>query len=142
MAYGAAVSAVVAVILVAVAGRDRRPAVLVSAAAAAFLMPLVWKAILRLTHATEASFQDLPVRVFPINWQDIGTGMLTLAGASLLFALSPPDSTRHLAPRPRRVDRTGRPTRRRLPVLTRNSSTPTASPPRPANTARPRRGRL
>ena len=90
MAYGAAVSAVVAVMLVAVAGRDRRPAVLVSAAAAAFLMPLVWKAILQLTHATEASFQDLPLRVFPINWQDTGTGLLTLAGASLLFALLTP----------------------------------------------------
>ncbi|MGB8385638.1 MAG: hypothetical protein WCG47_31100 [Dermatophilaceae bacterium] len=87
MAYGAGLSAVLAVVLVAVAARDRRPAVLATAAGAALLMPIAWNTILRLTGATDAFSHDLPLRIFPISWQDTGTGVFTLAGASLLLAL-------------------------------------------------------
>lgn len=87
MAYGAALSAVLALVLGAVAARERRPAVLTSAASAALLLPLAWNTILRLTAATDSFSHDLPLRIFPISWQDAGSGIFTLAGASLAFAL-------------------------------------------------------
>jgi hypothetical protein len=87
MALTGALSAVLAVIVIAVATRDRRPAVLVSAAIAAFLIPLVWHTILRLTGATQMVYKELPLPILPISWQDMGNAMFTLAGASLLFAL-------------------------------------------------------
>ncbi len=87
MAYGAALSAILAPLLVALLAGDRRPAVLASAAGAAGVMPLCWNTILRITGATEAFSHDLAVRVLPISWQDTGSGVFTLAGASLLLAL-------------------------------------------------------
>jgi hypothetical protein len=57
MAYSGALSSVLAVVLIAVGTRERRPAVLVSAAIAAFLVPLVWHTILRLTGATQTGYR-------------------------------------------------------------------------------------
>lgn len=87
MFYGAALSAVLAIVVVALVARDRRPRVLLTAALAAFLMPLSWNSILRATGATAAFSHDLPVRPFPISWQDTGSGVFTLAGAAVAFAL-------------------------------------------------------
>ena len=86
--YGAAVSALAATILVAFAGRERRPAVLVCAGAAAFVGPLAWNAILRATHADQF-FHDAPIPVFPISWQDTGSGVFTVALAALLLGFVP-----------------------------------------------------
>lgn len=87
MLYGAALSAVLAVLVVAVLARDRRPRMLATAAAAAFLMPLAWNSILAATGATSAFSHDLPFRPFPVSWQDTGSGVFTLAGAAVAFAL-------------------------------------------------------
>jgi hypothetical protein len=87
MLYGAALSAIAAVALVVVAGRDRRPAVLATVAVAAFLMPLCWNLILRRTGATAAFSHDLPFRPVPVSWQDTGSGVFTLAGAALALGL-------------------------------------------------------
>ena len=89
MLYGAALSAILALLLVRVVGRARRPAVLATAAGAAFLMPLCWNAILRATDATARFSHDLPFPVFPISWQDTGSGVFTLAGAATALAFGP-----------------------------------------------------
>jgi hypothetical protein len=87
MLYGAALSCVAAVLLVAIPGRDRRPRVLVTVGVAAFLMPTWWNLILRWTGATDAFSHDLPLRPFPVSWQDTGSGVLTLAGAAVALTI-------------------------------------------------------
>ncbi len=87
MLYGAALSTVLAVLLIALVAKDRRPTVLATAGIAAFLMPICWNFILRATGATAAFSHDLPFKPFPVSWQDTGSGVFTLAGASLAFAL-------------------------------------------------------
>lgn len=87
MSYGAALSAVLAVLLVMLATRDRRPWVLVRVAASAFVMPISWNLILRSTGATDAFSHDLPFRPFPVSWQDTGSAVFTLAGAAVALAL-------------------------------------------------------
>jgi len=88
MLYGAGLSAIVAVVLVGGLARVRRPAVLITAGLAAFLMPLWWNSILRWTGATQAFSHDLPFRPFPVSGQDTGSGMFTLAGAAIALTLS------------------------------------------------------
>ncbi|HEY4993454.1 MAG TPA: hypothetical protein VII33_15365 [Nakamurella sp.] len=80
MLFGAALSVLAAVLLVAFGGRDRRPKVLITVGAAALLMPICWNLILRWTGATDAFSHDLPFRPFPVSWQDTGAGVFTLAG--------------------------------------------------------------
>jgi hypothetical protein len=87
MLYGAGLSAIFAVVLVAGPARVRQPTVLITAALTAFLMPLWWNSILRWTGATEAFSHDLPFRPFPVSWQDTGSGMFTLTGAAVALAL-------------------------------------------------------
>jgi hypothetical protein len=88
MLYGAALSVVAAVVLVVFVGRERGPRTLITVAFAAFLMPLVWNLILRRTGATSAFSHDLPFGPFPISWQDTGSGVFTMAGASLALSLT------------------------------------------------------
>ena len=88
MLYGAGLSAVLAVVLVGGVARVRRPTVLLTAGVTAFLMPLWWNSILRWTGATEAFSHDLPFRPFPVSWQDTGSGMFTLAGATIALTLT------------------------------------------------------
>jgi hypothetical protein len=54
-------------------------------AAAAALGPLAWNAILRSVGGREF-FVDAPILVFPVSWQDTGSGVLAFAAASLLLA--------------------------------------------------------
>lgn len=89
MLYGATLSAALAAALVVTFGRCRRTPIVLAAAVAAFLMPLAWNLILRDTGATGLFSHDLPFRAFPISWQDTGSGVFTLAGASVLLALGP-----------------------------------------------------
>jgi hypothetical protein len=83
--YGAALSAVFAVGGLAVLG-SRRIAVLASAGVSAFVAPIGWNAVLRATHAREF-FTDAPLDVFPVSWQDTGSGVVTVAVAAVLLGL-------------------------------------------------------
>ncbi|OMC42976.1 hypothetical protein [Mycobacterium sp. IS-1264] len=96
--YGAALSAVAAAILLALVGRERRVSVLVCAAVSALLGPVAWNAILHSTHAGQF-FHDAPIPVFPISWQDTGSGVFTVAVAALLLGFGPlrTDAARRLA---------------------------------------------
>lgn len=88
IAYGAVVSAVAAAAFVATAIRPRRLAVIVTASAAALLGPVAWNAILRATGA-DSFFVDAPLPVFPVSWQDTGSGVFALAVAGVLLGLGP-----------------------------------------------------
>jgi hypothetical protein len=98
IAYGAALSAVAAIFLVGLAGRERRTAVLVCAAASAMIGAVGWNAILHATHANQF-FHDAPIPVFPISWQDTGSGVFSLAVATVLLGFGPlrADPARRLA---------------------------------------------
>src|SRR5947209_11020645 len=86
--YGAALSATLAAVLVALAVRPRRLLVIAAAAVAAAAGPAAWNAILNTVHAP-GFFTDAPIRVFPISWQDTGSGVFTLALAALVLGLGP-----------------------------------------------------
>lgn len=86
--YGAVLSAVVAALLLTAVIRPRRPAAIATGAVTAALGPVAWNAILRAAHGDQF-FTDAPVAVFPVSWQDTGSGVFTLAAASLALGLSP-----------------------------------------------------
>lgn len=86
--YGAALSAVAAVLLVLLIARERHPVALAAVAAAAIAGPVAWNAILRATRADQF-FTDAPIVVFPISWQDTGSGVFALAAAALILGLGP-----------------------------------------------------
>ena len=88
IAYGAALSAVAATLLVGFTGRERRPAVLACAAVSALLGAVGWNAILHATHADQF-FHDAPIQVFPISWQDTGSGVFSVAVATVLLGFGP-----------------------------------------------------
>lgn len=88
VAYGAVLSVILAAALTAVAARGRQPAVIVVAALAAGAGPAAWNTILNTVHAPEF-FTDAPITVFPISWQDTGSGVFTLALAALVLGLGP-----------------------------------------------------
>ena len=86
--YGAALSGVAAGVAVALALRERRPAVLAAAFFAAAAGPLAWNAILRDTNSS-GFFVDAPFAVVPASWQDTGSGVFAFAAAALVFGLGP-----------------------------------------------------
>lgn len=86
--YGAALSAILAAVLVALLVRPRRPSVIITAGLAAGLGPAAWNAILNTVHAP-GFFTDAPIPVFPVSWQDTGSGVFALATAALLLGLGP-----------------------------------------------------
>jgi hypothetical protein len=86
--YGAALSTVIAALVFVFVRRERATTVLVPAVAATFLGPLTWNAILhRAGNASDAFFVDIPFKPFPVSWQDTGSGVFTLAVASLLLGV-------------------------------------------------------
>jgi hypothetical protein len=89
--YGAALSAVPAVLL-ALLARERRPRTLGAVALGAAGGPIAWNAILRATDATQF-FHDAPIAVFPVSWQDTGSGVFAMAALALLLGLAVPPST-------------------------------------------------
>ena len=84
--YGAVLSTVIAAAVLLVVKRERRPAALGAALAATLLGPIAWNAILHRTGA-RSFFVDLPFKPFPVSWQDTGSGVFTLALASVLLGL-------------------------------------------------------
>ncbi|AYV32194.1 hypothetical protein EES41_36165 [Streptomyces sp. ADI95-16] len=85
--YGAALSAAFALVLLALP-RGRRPVVLAVGALAAAAGPIAWNAILRAAHGDQF-FTDAPVAVFPVSWQDTGSGVFALAVTALALGLGP-----------------------------------------------------
>lgn len=98
IAYGAALSALLAAVVVAGLMRERRPAVLISAAAAAAAGPLAWNAILH-DVGGDRFFHDAPVVVFPVSYQDTSSGVFATAAAALIlgFGAMRASSARQLA---------------------------------------------
>jgi hypothetical protein len=96
--YGAALSTVVAAVVFVLVKRERRPRALTAALAATFLGPVAWNAILhRAGNPSDGFFVDIPLRPFPVSWQDTGSGVFTLAAASVLLGLAlPRDPARHV----------------------------------------------
>ena len=87
--YGAALTAVVAAVVLALIKRERSARVLAPALAAALLGPLTWNAILhRAATEADAFFVDIPFKPFPVSWQDTGSGVFTLAAASLFLGIA------------------------------------------------------
>ena len=84
--YGAALSALLAALLLAAAVRGWRFDILIPGAVAALAGPIAWNAILHSVHG-ERFFTDLPFIIFPISWQDTGSGVFTLAAATLAYGL-------------------------------------------------------
>ena len=86
--YGAALSVVAALALVMLLGRERRPTILVTIAAGTLAGPIAWNAILRATDGRQF-FTDAPIPIFPISWQDTGSGVFTLAVLTLALGFGP-----------------------------------------------------
>ncbi|MFB9688211.1 hypothetical protein [Amycolatopsis plumensis] len=88
IAFGAALSAVLAAVVVALLIRPRQPTAIITAGIAAGLGPAAWNVILNAVHAP-GFFTDAPIAVFPVSWQDTGSGVFALAVAALLLGLGP-----------------------------------------------------
>lgn len=86
--YGAALSAVLALVLVLLA-RERRPLVLAAVAVGSASGPIAWNAILRATNGTQF-FVDAPISVFPVSWQDTGSGVFAFAALAVILGLVVP----------------------------------------------------
>ena len=86
--YGALLSAVAAALLVFGVRRDRRFDLLAAAALCGAAGPFLWNAILHRVGGSEF-FVDAPVAVMPASWQDTGSGVFTVAVATLVLGLGP-----------------------------------------------------
>jgi hypothetical protein len=84
--YGAALSAVVAGVVLAALARPRQPAVILTGALATAAGPLAWNAILHATHASQF-FTDAPLPLLPASWQDTGSGVFALAATAVLLGV-------------------------------------------------------
>jgi hypothetical protein len=62
--------------------KERRVPVLAGSAAAALLGPLLWDLVLR--HTGGKFFVDAPGYVFPVSYEDAGSGVWSTAIAALL----------------------------------------------------------
>ena len=80
--FGAGLSAIVAVAAAFFAGRERRPFTFALVALSALAGPIAWNAVLHARPGSEF-FVDAPIAVFPVSWQDVGSGVWTLAVASV-----------------------------------------------------------
>jgi hypothetical protein len=84
IAYGAALSALVAGAAVRFLLHERRVPVIVFAAASAAVGPIAWNSILHHVGG-HGFFVDAPIIVFPISWQDTGSGVFATAAASVIL---------------------------------------------------------
>ncbi len=85
--YGAAVSAVFALAAVFLLGRERGQFTLGLVVVASVAGPVGWNAILH-SAGNRNFFHDAPVGLFPVSWQDVGSGVWTLAAAAVLLGLT------------------------------------------------------
>ena len=66
----------------------RSPATVICAAAASAAAAIAWNAILH-ANGGHGFFVDAPIVVFPISWQDTGSGVFALAATSVALGLGP-----------------------------------------------------
>jgi hypothetical protein len=85
--WGILASAALALIGARLLLRERRPLVLAVTAVAALLGPLLWDLILRHTGGT--FFVDAPGYVFPVSYEDAGSGVFATAIAAVLLGFGP-----------------------------------------------------
>jgi hypothetical protein len=90
--WGATIWGVLASAVLALVGawfllRERRRPVLVATAVAALLGPLLWDLILR--HTGGKFLVDAPGYVFPVSWEDTGSGVFAAAIAALVLGFGP-----------------------------------------------------
>ena len=88
IAYGAALSALAAAAVLTLVARPRRLSVIGTGAAAAALGALAWNAILLAVDGRQF-FVDAPIAVFPVSWQDTGSGVFALTAAAMLLGFGP-----------------------------------------------------
>lgn len=95
--WGVVASSALAVVAVRSLLRERRASVLAASAAAALLGPLLWDLILR--HTGGDFFVDAPGYVFPVSFEDTGSGVFATAIAALILGFGPlrADTGRRLA---------------------------------------------
>jgi hypothetical protein len=85
--YGAALSAAFALAAAFFLGRERSRLALVLVVLSALAGPIAWNAVLR-SAGNDDFFHDAPVGAFPVSWQDVGSGVWTLAAASFVQGLA------------------------------------------------------
>lgn len=85
--WGILVSAALAAVGVRFLLKERRTSVLVASAVAALLGPLLWDLILR--HTGGKFLVDAPGYVFPVSYEDTGSGVFATAIAALLLGFGP-----------------------------------------------------
>jgi hypothetical protein len=85
--FGVAASAFVAGVGVRFLLRETRIAVLMVAVVSAALGPLFWDLVLR--HTGGRFFTDAPGVVFPVSYEDVGSGVWTMALAGLMLGFGP-----------------------------------------------------
>ncbi|MDQ0672767.1 hypothetical protein QFZ36_000328 [Pseudarthrobacter siccitolerans] len=88
ISYGAALSALAALVLAFLVAHERHPETLVTVAVGAFAGPFAWNAILRAVNAPQF-FVDAPLPVFPVSWQDTGSGVFAFAALALVLGVGP-----------------------------------------------------
>ena len=86
--YGVALTAVGVAVLTVLVPRWRRLPLVLTAVVVTSLAVLAWQFVLRATHASQF-FTDLPFRLFPISWQDTGSGVAAFALTALVLAYGP-----------------------------------------------------
>ncbi len=87
VAFGVVLSGVLAVVAMALIFRERRVNVLAAVGIAAAGGPLAWDLILR--HTGGDFFVDAPGYVFPISFEDTGSGVFATALAAVLLGFGP-----------------------------------------------------
>ena len=88
LAYGAALTALAAGLLVWFVGKERDPGLVALIVVTAVAAVVGWNSILQVTSADQF-FTDLPGKVFPISWQDFGSGLFALAAVALILGFGP-----------------------------------------------------
>jgi hypothetical protein len=87
VAFGVVLSGVVAAAALALVLRERRFSVLLVAGLASAVAPLCWDLILR--HTGGDFFVDAPGVVFPVSFEDLGSGVFATALGALLLGFAP-----------------------------------------------------
>ena len=96
--FGSALAAGTAVAAVVTLGRERSLLVLSLVAISALAGAVGWGAVLQ-TAGNDDFFHDAPIAVFPVSWEDVGTGIWTLAvtASSMGLVMSRPRRAASLA---------------------------------------------
>ncbi len=83
VAWGVAVGMTVSTLGLWVA-KERSKSVLITAATGVGIGTAVWNTMLNVRQALTVD-GDIPFRLFPISWQDVGTGIFSVAVTSVLL---------------------------------------------------------